>query len=368
LTIEIEFPTTILKNNRLLRQSIQFTFSPMNELFTSLHVLRSPKNHSLMISWELKAQTIMNSILRDDFDFFGPLFDYSIPSFLLPSLTWSVKNVTEEFDQLQRNLYSLKREQIIHHFSVAQGIREKEFQPSKKLQLEWDSYTSNGLEKLTDAFLTNQKGCSDRLIEFLKKYNELIFNDIWEEVHIKNILCEEITKQSQYITQQGLNATIIALKNDKIYWAGKKLMLYQPFKEQITMAIEDKITFIPSYFVWPHLFVETIATGICITYSVNIPNATNFTPEKMQFILSAVGDTTRIQILNFLKQAENTNQGLAQLLNLSESNISHHLAILRTTHLISQRRVGKYVLYKVTPVVTNLIPTFFDNLPDYYSE
>ncbi|MDO7795385.1 ArsR/SmtB family transcription factor [Lactiplantibacillus plantarum] len=86
----------------------------------------------------------------------------------------------------------------------------------------------------------------------------------------------------------------------------------------------------------------------------------------METILRAVGDSTRIQILNFLKQTENTTQGLSQLLNLSESTVSRDLNILKNAELVTSRRVNKYVLYQVTGTITNLIPSFFANLPDEY--
>ncbi|MEX0381535.1 ArsR/SmtB family transcription factor [Leuconostoc sp. MS02] len=368
MTIEIEFPATIIKNSRQLKQTIQFTFSPMNELFSSLHVLRTPRNHETMISWELRAQVIIKNILQNDFDFFGPIFDYTIPSFMLPILTNKTISMNTEFKLLQNRLYNIKKEEIIDYFLVVEKIKRSEFLKVQEKKLELINYNSREFEKIQDIFLKSPKEFSDRFISFLRKYNELIFNDIWEESHIKNILTEEIVKQSQNILTQGVSATIIALKNDKIYWAGKKLMLYEPLRKNIQLSVKDKIYFLPSYFVWPHLFVSAVEGGTGITYAVNLPITNNFTPEKMQLILSAVGDTTRIQILNFLKQTENTTQGLAQLLSLSESNVAHHLSLLKATDLVSHRRVGKYVLYKITPVITNLIPSFFDNLPNYYLE
>jgi DNA-binding transcriptional ArsR family regulator len=366
LTIEVAFPTNVLRNNRILKKSIRFVFSPMNELFTSLHVLRNTQKHGALISWELNAHEKIKNNMEKEFEFFGPLFDFSTPSFLLELLENSVISIDQEFKLLQNRLNSLSEEEFIKHVSTIQSKRLQEFQPSKSKKYEWDRYSSIGIERLSQKFLNDSREFGEQLVKFLKKYNELIFSEIWGKDHIKKVLINEITRQSINLEKRGFNATIIALKNDAIHWVGHQLMLYQPFKEHVKMNIGDKIFFMPSYFVWPHLFVDLIEEGIVVTYAVDTQRTKYFAPEKMTDILVAVGNTTRIEMLNFLKQAENTNQGLAQLLSLSESNISHHLSVLKEANLVYFRRVDRYVLYGVTPVVTDVIPSFFENLPDYY--
>ncbi|MBO2703378.1 ArsR/SmtB family transcription factor [Lactiplantibacillus plantarum] len=156
------------------------------------------------------------------------------------------------------------------------------------------------------------------------------------------------------------------LYNDKIVWNGKKVMIYQPFSEVHSLSIHEKILFVPSYFIWPHLSVQDVNDDIVVTYDVSKHVTQQVSSQKMETILRAVGDSTRIQILNFLKQTENTTQGLSQLLNLSESTVSRDLNILKNAELVTSRRVNKYVLYQVTGTITNLIPSFFANLPDEY--
>jgi DNA-binding transcriptional ArsR family regulator len=59
----------------------------------------------------------------------------------------------------------------------------------------------------------------------------------------------------------------------------------------------------------------------------------------------ALGDTTRVRILDALAQAELCVCDLAALLDLSESAVSHQLRLLRSLRLVRPRRDGRLVFY-----------------------
>lgn len=59
------------------------------------------------------------------------------------------------------------------------------------------------------------------------------------------------------------------------------------------------------------------------------------------------GDTTRIKILYVLFEAELCVCDIAQLLNMSQSAISHQLRILKQSRLVKFRRDGKTVFYSL---------------------
>ena len=58
-------------------------------------------------------------------------------------------------------------------------------------------------------------------------------------------------------------------------------------------------------------------------------------------------DSTRIRILYVLLEHEMCVCDLAQLLNMTQSAISHQLRILKQMHLIKFRREGKNILYSL---------------------
>lgn len=59
------------------------------------------------------------------------------------------------------------------------------------------------------------------------------------------------------------------------------------------------------------------------------------------------GDTTRIKILYVLFESELCVCDIAQLLNMSQSAISHQLRVLKQSRLVKFRRDGKTVFYSL---------------------
>lgn len=64
-------------------------------------------------------------------------------------------------------------------------------------------------------------------------------------------------------------------------------------------------------------------------------------------IFKVFGDSTRIKILYVLFEAEMCVCDIAQLLNMTQSAISHQLRILKQSRLVKSRRDGKAVFYSL---------------------
>ena len=62
-------------------------------------------------------------------------------------------------------------------------------------------------------------------------------------------------------------------------------------------------------------------------------------------LFKVFGDTTRIRILYVLFESEMCVCDIAELLNLTQSAISHQLKILKQARLVRSRREGKTVFY-----------------------
>ena len=59
------------------------------------------------------------------------------------------------------------------------------------------------------------------------------------------------------------------------------------------------------------------------------------------------GDSKRIKILYVLYESELCVGDLAQLLNMTQSAISHQLRVLKQNHLVRARREGKTMVYSL---------------------
>ena len=72
-------------------------------------------------------------------------------------------------------------------------------------------------------------------------------------------------------------------------------------------------------------------------------------------LFKVFGDSTRIKILYVLFQSEMCVCVIAQLLNMSQSAISHQLRVLKQAQLVKYRREGKTVFYSLADAHVNTI-------------
>lgn len=63
--------------------------------------------------------------------------------------------------------------------------------------------------------------------------------------------------------------------------------------------------------------------------------------------LRLLGHPVRIRMLQALAVSESAVQPLADDLELTQQNASHHLGLLHEAGIVSRRRVGRIVLYRV---------------------
>ena len=86
-------------------------------------------------------------------------------------------------------------------------------------------------------------------------------------------------------------------------------------------------------------------------------------------LFKVFGDTTRIRILYTLFESEMCVCDIAELLNMTQSAISHQLRILKQAHLVRNRREGKTIYYFLSDDhVRTIIAQGFEHLIEDYQE
>lgn len=78
----------------------------------------------------------------------------------------------------------------------------------------------------------------------------------------------------------------------------------------------------------------------------NIPNDNQL--EKNANIFKSISDPTRLKILYLLKNGELCVCEILDAMNKSQSTISHHLNILKKEKIITSRKEGKWIYYKLS--------------------
>ncbi|HKW25193.1 MAG TPA: metalloregulator ArsR/SmtB family transcription factor [Terriglobales bacterium] len=66
-------------------------------------------------------------------------------------------------------------------------------------------------------------------------------------------------------------------------------------------------------------------------------------------VFKALADPTRRQILQELKRSEMAAGEIGARFEISGPSISRHLAILKSAELVSDRRSGNHILYRLEP-------------------
>lgn len=76
--------------------------------------------------------------------------------------------------------------------------------------------------------------------------------------------------------------------------------------------------------------------------------ATKQKPFDMQRFFQALGDTTRLRLLNLMGNQEICVCYFVEILDQPQPKISRHLAYLRSAGIVAARREGKWMHYRVT--------------------
>ena len=86
---------------------------------------------------------------------------------------------------------------------------------------------------------------------------------------------------------------------------------------------------------------------------------------ELELFFAALGDSTRLKMLKLITNEELCSCELMAALELTQPTTSHHLGILERAGVLSTRRDGKWVFYKVAnSKVKNLLAKGFNILEE----
>jgi ArsR family transcriptional regulator len=89
---------------------------------------------------------------------------------------------------------------------------------------------------------------------------------------------------------------------------------------------------------------------------------------RMESLFLALGDKTRLRILNLIRGGEVSVWFFTEVLNESQPKISRHLAYLRNAGVVRTRRDGKWIYYSIIGPDDPLELAILQNLIDSMDE
>ena len=85
----------------------------------------------------------------------------------------------------------------------------------------------------------------------------------------------------------------------------------------------------------------------------------------MEAFFASLGDTTRLKMLKIIGEEELCSCEVMAALELTQPTTSHHLGILERAGVLSSRRNGKWVFYRISsPKIRTWLTRSFDLVED----
>lgn len=88
----------------------------------------------------------------------------------------------------------------------------------------------------------------------------------------------------------------------------------------------------------------------------------------LQNVLRAVSDPTRREILSLLKNGSMSAGEIGENFDISLAAVSRHLSVLKQADLVTDKRDGKYVYYRLNTSVLEEIILWINNLVEENDE
>ncbi|MFD1125380.1 DUF5937 family protein [Lentilactobacillus raoultii] len=362
MTIKISFGDYALQNNETLTQRIQFVYSPLNELFRSLHVLLNPRHHGMNIDWALEARQTLSDDFFNQLHYFELIYELGVPPIFFNNFENLTNDLDEEINNLKRFLSHENPKNVWQSLAQAAQQRENQFIPKLAKSLEWRDYQPTNSKQLLADLQSDPQKVYGNLFGFIDDYRRAVFDKTWQDRSLSQFLINEIKNQSTYLRDHGFVNLINHLEVDRLHWQQNQLMVTKPFDQQINLGNHDVILLVPSYFVWPHLFVDRFEDGVTITYDALNKIKTKVNPDELSEIFNALSDPVRLRIMKYLSDEPLTTQSLGQIMTMSASTVSHHLKLLKQAKLVKTQKDRKFVLYSPTNLIDDLIPGFYTYL------
>lgn len=70
--------------------------------------------------------------------------------------------------------------------------------------------------------------------------------------------------------------------------------------------------------------------------------------KELAALFGVLGNPHRVRLVEELREAEVDVNGLQRALGISHSSVSQHLAVLRAHRIVTERREGRHVYYRLT--------------------
>lgn len=298
------------------------SYSAVWELFFSMHVLANPEHHTSRKKWAKLKEEEYPDLIKEIREL-SCLTDSWL--LVIDSEKW------EEISQLEiPDMLTFFRKKNIYQWNA------------------WVKCSETGKEMCIKE--------RNRILDVIERYYTYSFK--MEETILRQYILQILQRERDKCKKEGvwswcerIHSRLKITQNEIVY---KKDQEYKYGKHEI-----DSVVITASTFVYPHLWMSNNKYRLEMVKSVMVENIKADIPEEFSNVFKALGDKTRLKIIQLLLQGICTTQALAKKMQLSEAAISKHLKIMLEAGLVRKIRKGIYIEYEFRMEVIDFIPYKF---------
>jgi len=335
---------------------VAFGYSPLYEAVLSLHVLAEPKHHALQHRW-VRAMRALPASLRREIAALAFLYRWTLPDCVLPNATSGYDSFEVELERLRHIRIDIVAFDLLRPiYDHGGGVR-----PARRRILSSPDVRARALRSAAAVGPASRRAAAlifddphklvERFTSLLEAYWAHGFGAEWARIEPQ--LAESVELAGRQIASDGMGAFLLTLAPQLRVDAGARSFgLDIPHDHRVPINAQNPLLLVPSVYVWPHVRVNCDPPWpLAVVYRAPhvVKGLQRSTPPELVRLLKALGDPTRLRILELLAKQPRSTQELAPLAGLTDAGTSKQLRVLASVGLLSAKREGYYVVYSLEP-------------------
>lgn len=335
---------------------VGFAWSPLFEATLSLRAVAQPKRTPMHLPWVRRCRDLPDDLHAEIRTLVRP-FDPFVPGIFEVGLAGDSPRFADELDAFT----DLGDDVVAHELSLAFGGLGCRVPEDHGPELVHDpSYRAEVLAaasggehaELVRSIFDDPSEVRDRYARMLERYWDLAFHEEWERLLPR--IEHEVTDGARALVTRGIPGLVTELLPEG-RWIDERssIVVDKSWDGACDIAARGGLTFVPTVYGWPCVLLElnppwpaSVIFPLRDLRQTEVPHASD---HEVVAGFRALGDETRLQIARLVAEHERSTKELAELLSLSDSAISRHLKILDAAGIVSGRRDGYFVLYRLQP-------------------
>jgi DNA-binding transcriptional ArsR family regulator len=335
---------------------VGFAWSPLFEAALSLRAVVEPKRAPLHLPWVRRCRDLLPADLQAEIRaLFRPFGGSFVPGIFEVGLLGDSPAFADELEALR----ALPDQLVAFELSFAYGGIECTLLDEADASIVTDpayrdrvlrTAPDDHLRQLAEAAFADPSALRERYAAVLERYWDEAFEQEWQRILPR--IEADATAGARALVTKGLGGVVAELLPEGRWDPERRAMVVaKDWEGSCDVQERGGLLFVPTVYGWPCVLIDLAEPWPAAIYfplrDLRTPEVPQASDHEVVTGFSALGDETRLQIARLVAEAPRSTKELAQLLSLSDSAVSRHLKILEAAGIVSGRRDGYFVLYRL---------------------